>query len=112
MSKKITSSIFFLLLSFGLIHCGSDSTTPPAPTYSVGGKVEGLNGTLVIRNNGTDPLTITADGPYTFDMQLEDKASYDVTILTLPSGQACSVFLGTGTIDAHNVTNIKITCSS
>lgn len=97
-----------------LCHCGDDpkKTTTPTPKYSVGGTVTGLTtGTLVIRNNGGDDLTITADGSFTFATKIEDGKDYDVSIKTLPAGGSCSVTAGTGTILGKNVTKVKISCT-
>ena len=39
------------------------------PTYSVGGRVSGLSGTVVLQDNGGDNLTVTANGSFTFATQ-------------------------------------------
>ena len=36
------------------------------PTFTVGGTVSGLSGTVVLQDNGADNLTVTANGPFTF----------------------------------------------
>ncbi len=41
-------------------------TKAPAANYTVGGTVSGLSGTLVLENNGSDALTINANGTFTF----------------------------------------------
>ena len=40
------------------------------PTYSVGGTLSGLSGTVVLQDNGGDNLTLTANGSFTFATQL------------------------------------------
>ena len=87
-------------------------TCASSPTYSVGGSVSGLSGTVVLQDNGGDDLTLTANGPFTFATELADGAAYNVTVKTNPSGQTCSVANGTGTIAAANVTNVALTCAS
>ena len=72
-----------------------------APTYSVGGSVTGLSGTVVLRDNGGDDLTLTANGSFAFVTKLATGAAYNVTVKTNPSGQTCSVANGSGTIASH-----------
>ena len=80
------------------------------PTYTVGGTVTGLNGTLVLQNNGGGDLTITADGQFTFAAAVNSSA-YSVTVRTQPSGQTCTITNGSGTISGADITNVAVTCS-
>ena len=43
---------------------GGDLSAPA--TFTVGGSVSGLSGSLVLQDNGADNLTLTANGPFTF----------------------------------------------
>src|SRR5256886_11874706 len=47
---------------------------------SIGGTVTGLVGTLVLRNNGGDNQTITADAPFTFATAGATRSGYSVTV--------------------------------
>ena len=70
-------------------------------TYSVGGTVTGLTGTgLVLRDNGGDDRSISADGSFTFATPVASGATYNVTVATQPSSpaQSCVVSNGMGTI--------------
>ena len=87
-------------------------TCAAVPTYSVGGTVSGLSGTVVLQNNGGNNLSVSASGPFTFSTSLAAGAAYAVTVTTSPSGQTCSVANGTGTIGTSNVTNVAVTCSN
>ena len=83
--------------------------------YTVGGTVSGLAGTgLVLRNNGGDPLSVTADGAFTFAARIESGATYDVSIQTQPSSpaQTCVVAGGTGTIASGNVVSVVVNCAT
>jgi N-acetylneuraminic acid mutarotase len=84
--------------------------TPTPPTYSIGGSIAGLSGTVVLQNNGGDNLSLSNNGPFAFDVTLQPKASYHVTVATQPANQVCSVRNGSGTATAA-VTNIAIVCS-
>ncbi len=81
-------------------------------TFSVGGTVSGLTGTLVIQNNGGDDLVITENGSFSFATELEDLAIYDIEILTQPDGQTCEITNAkTGRINAADITDIEINCA-
>ena len=79
-------------------------------TYSIGGTVSGLSGTVVLENNGGDSLSLSANGTFTFDSLVAQGAPYDVTVQTDPSGQTCTVANGSGTVGSANVTNVSVTC--
>ena len=82
------------------------------PTYSVGGTLSGLSGTVVLQDNGGDNLTLTANGSFTFATQLASGAAYAVTVLTNPTSQTCTVSSGSGTIGSANVTNVAVSCTN
>ena len=42
------------------------SCTGSLATFSVGGTVSGLSGTVVLQNNGGNDLSVSANGPFTF----------------------------------------------
>jgi len=88
------------------------STPDPAPSYSVGGTVSGLTGTVVLRNNGGDALSITANGPFTFNAPITSGGAYHVTVESNPSGQACIPVAGTGTVTSADVTSISVRCAT
>jgi PKD repeat protein len=88
-------------------------TVGTVATYTVGGTVSGLTGgTLVLQNNGGDNLSITADGSFTFATPLAEGSNYDVTVLTQPADQKCSVSNGSGTISGASVTDVVVTCTA
>ena len=88
---------------------GGDGTSSVAGTYSIGGTVSGLSGTVVLENNGGNDLSISANGTFTFSSLLDQSAPYAVTVSSDPSGQACTVANGSGTVSG-DVTNVAVTC--
>lgn len=80
-------------------------------SYSIGGTVSGLNGSLVLQNNAGDDLTVSSDGSFSFATELLAGEAYDVTIVTQPSGQACSLTNASATVATGDVTNVAISCS-
>ena len=89
---------------------GANATS--GTTYSVGGTVSGLSGTVVLQDNGGDNLSLTASGPFTFATPLASGAAYSVTVKTNPSGQTCTVSAGSGTVASANITNVAVSCSN
>jgi hypothetical protein len=81
-------------------------------TFTIGGTLSGLKGTgpLVLLNNKTDALPLSANGSFTFSKGLAKGASYDVSVHTQPPGQICTVADGAGTVATKDVTNVKVTC--
>ncbi len=86
-------------------------TCTDAPTYTVGGTVSGLTGTLVLQDNGADDRALSSSGTFTFSAPLASGATYSVTVKTHPSGQICSIANGSGTIGGANITDIAVTCA-
>jgi Kelch motif len=81
------------------------------PTFSIGGTLSGLSsGTVVLQDNGGDNLSLSANGTFTFLTPVPSGSNYNVTVLTQPTGQTCSVNNGTGTVSAK-VTNVAVTCN-
>ena len=81
-------------------------------SFTVGGTVSGLSGTLVLQNNAADDLTLTADGAFTFATPVASGATYAVTVKTSPAGLTCSVANGSGTVEGDNVAGVIVVCSA
>ena len=81
-------------------------------TFTVGGAVSGLSGTVVLQDNGGDNLSVGANGSFTFATALAAGAAYSVTVKTNPTGQTCAVANGSGTIGSANITNVAVTCGT
>lgn len=97
------------VLSNGLMVCFD-----AIDIYSIGGTVSGLvpGSSLVLQNNMSDDLLITAEGNFTFPVSLEDGSDYVVTVKTQPTipTQLCTVTNGTGTLAGADVTNVAVNC--
>lgn len=79
-------------------------------SYSVGGSIVGLAGTIVLQNNGGDDLTLSADGSFRFATAVAEGRPYAVTVKTQPAGQECTVQGGAGTVSSSDVTTVAISC--
>ena len=85
--------------------------TPPA-TYTIGGNVTGLarDAQVTLDNNSSNPLTVTANGTFTFTTPVAYNGSYAVTLGTQPAGQTCTVSGGSGAGVTANVSNVSVAC--
>src|SRR5207245_2816336 len=90
----------------------SVTVTCAVNTFTVGGTISGLSGTVVLRNNGGNDLTVSADGSFTFSAPVAQGSPYAVTVLTQPAGQSCSVANGTGTVAGANVGDVTVRCAA
>ncbi len=97
------NAVYLLLLS------GKNSVTPGS--YSLGGIVSGLTGTLEINENGANNLIITAGGSFTFPSPVEENTSYTVSVVSAPASYDCTITNGTGIMPGNDVNNISIACA-
>ena len=108
-NHPIRNCLFALASALMLVSCGGGGGTP---TYTIGGTVSGLtSGSLVLKNNAGDDLTISANSTsFNFVTALASGAAYSVTAGTQPIGLTCSVSSGSGTIASANVNNVVVAC--
>jgi hypothetical protein len=95
-----------------LAACGGGSSDSP-PTFTIGGAVTGLDSgaKVVLKDNGGDALTVSANGTYTFVTPVASNGTYAVTVATQPTAQTCTVANYQGAGVTANVTNVNVTCS-
>jgi 6-phosphogluconolactonase (cycloisomerase 2 family) len=80
-------------------------------TFSVGGTVTGLAGTVVLQNNGSGNLSVSASGAFTFASQYTAGSAYKVTVLTQPIGQVCTVSAGSGKVTS-DISSVIVSCAN
>jgi hypothetical protein len=89
-----------------VVNCGKD-------TYTIGGTVTGLTGTLVLTNNGGNDRSVTASS-FAFSVPIKSGNPYNVQVKTQPAyppqQQVCTVTKGTGTVGTANVTDVAVDC--
>ncbi len=90
------------------------SVTCSANTYTISGSVTGLGSgqQVTLDNNGANPLSVAANGTFTFTTPVAYNGSYAVTVGTQPTTQTCTVSNGSGTNVTANVTNVNVACST
>jgi len=80
-------------------------------SYSIGGTVTGLIGSVVLQDNNGDNLTVAANGAFTFATKITSGSPYNVTVLTQPTGLTCLVAGGSGTATT-TVSSVGVNCLS
>jgi hypothetical protein len=110
-----------LLAALLLNACGGgggegDAATPQTPplapaTYSLGGTVSGLAGSVTLQANGGATLAVSSNGPFTFPSRLAGGTTYSVTVSSQPSDLECAVVNGSGVLSA-SVSNLTVTCAT
>ncbi len=107
-TMKACMFLSMVMLALGFSACGSS----PA-TYTIGGTVTNLVAAGGVKlQNGTETLTVTANGSFTFRSGLRRGSTYKVTISAQPSSpaQTCGVTHGSGTVTG-DVTDVAVDCA-
>ena len=84
------------------------------PTHTVGGTLIGLGTSATVQVlNGTDTLTVSANGAFTLPTGLLSGGTYAVTVgtPTTTPAQTCTVQNGSGTVTTANVTSVVVYCT-
>ncbi len=86
-------------------------------TYTVGGNIGGLVGSVSLKLDGTTPTstqtqTFNANGSFTFTTALQSGSGWTVSVATQPAGQTCAVTSGNGSNLSANVTTVQVTCTT
>ena len=85
------------------IICSSQS-------FSVGGTINGLSGSIVLQNNGSDDLTLIENDNFTFPTKVANGADYHVTVKTQPHPYFCTVSKNKGIVSG-NIEDVAVNCS-
>ena len=85
---------------------------PPPPTFTIGGTVDGLQGSGLVLSNLGAPVSVSVNGSFTFPGTAVTGQSYEVNVTTQPTNpdQICTVDHGTGQVGVANVTDIAVHC--
>ena len=85
---------------------------PPPPAFTIGGAVDGLQGSGLVLSNLGAQVPVSANGSFTFPGTASAGQGYEVNVKTQPSNpsQLCTVQNGKGTVSSANVTDIAVHC--
>lgn len=67
---------------------------------------------VTLQNNGGDTFSGEGDASYEFPTPIAAGATYNVTVLTAPAGQTCTVRNGVGIMSATDRSNVGVYCVS
>jgi 6-phosphogluconolactonase (cycloisomerase 2 family) len=82
-------------------------------TYTVGGAVTGLaTGTQITLFDGTNTLTVAANGTFTLSTPVAYNGSYGVAVTNTTGRQICDISNAFGTAVQAKVTNVEVSCWS
>ncbi len=81
-------------------------------SYTVGGSVTGLTGTLQLAlTQSNEPLTVNSGATsFSFPTGIPQGTDYRVTVASQPTGQTCIIPNGGTIMESSNVTGIMVTC--
>ncbi|CAN5721920.1 hypothetical protein BH11MYX1_BH11MYX1_01100 [soil metagenome] len=91
-------------ISSVLVNCATNH-------YALTGRVAGLLDTAILRNNGGDQITVSANGTFAFPTTMPSGGSYDATVYVQPSSpsQLCTIAHPTGRVTNADV-ELVMTC--
>ena len=85
---------------------------PPPPAFTIGGTVDGLQGSGLVLSDFGAAVPVSANGSFTFPGTVSDSQDYEVNVATQPTNpdQICTVDHGSGQLASANVNNIAVHC--
>ncbi len=90
----------------------SVAVTCTTNTYTIGGTIYELSGTVVLQDNGADDYSTNTNGAFTFATPLASDTTYTVTVKTQPATQTCVLNNYNGTVTNAPVTDVDVVCDS
>jgi len=103
---KITTLL--AIVAVGVVACGGSLNA------KIGGNVSGLAGgtSVGLLNNGSDGITVSANGSFAFAQTVSSNGAYLVTVNKQPTGETCTVQNGSGSVNSrgNDVNNVQVNC--
>lgn len=110
-TEPSTDAALIAAIQAALANSELDDSTD-LTNLKISGSISGLTGSgLILQNNGGDNLAVTS-GASSFTFTSRNRAGYNITVATQPTGPYCAVTNASGTIAGANVSNVVITCAS
>ena len=97
--------------TIGTANVASVAVACSDQTYMVGGTIKGLTGPGLVLANGSATVAVPSGAQsFILPAAIAYNSSYSITVKVQPKGLACAVTAGSGTVPAHAVTSIVVTC--
>lgn len=92
--------------------CGGGSSQTTSGQGNIRVSVTGLpaNTSVVLQNNGTNNLTVSANGTSSFYGAYPSGSAYAITVLTQPAGETCTVTSNSSGIIPNAVVLVAVIC--
>ncbi len=108
-SKSSSSSSAVLSSASSINSSSSQSST--AISYSLGGSVSGLDGSLKLQAGNQQSLTISQNGAFSFTNPIAAGTQISLSLSDTPFRQQCVINSATSFALQNNVTNISVSCT-
>ena len=102
---------FFMTLATVLMLGLSGCSEWDSDTYTLGVTVQGLEGGIVLQNNGQESLTVTTNGTHTFARRFASGDPYRIALLSVSEMEQCTLTHAEGMFGNRAVTDITCTCT-
>jgi hypothetical protein len=98
----------------GAANVSTVTVTCTTASFAVGGTLAGLlpGNQIVLRDNGGDDVLVKTNGSFQFATKVAAGKTFAVTVAMQPTGQACTVAGGSGTIVSGDVSSVLVNCTA
>jgi sugar lactone lactonase YvrE len=112
LSQRLPTCATLMLAAILLAACGSGGGSG-SDGYTIGGNVTGLAAgqSVVLKDTVSgQSATLSANGSYIAITNAAANVSYNLSVLTQPNGQNCSLSNASGSVGTANVSNVDVRC--
>ncbi|HEY8905500.1 MAG TPA: beta-propeller fold lactonase family protein [Rhodoferax sp.] len=96
--------------SANVANVGVSCVASLGSSFIIGSADPANKGAVDLQNNGTDTITVRPDFSFQFPTKIADGATYNVTVLTPPAGQTCTVQNASGTAPQAGGKPVIVVC--
>ncbi|MBP7546488.1 MAG: hypothetical protein KA754_00895 [Corallincola sp.] len=108
-----TMLVAALALAAAACGGGGDNSSPePVSSFSVGGTVSGLDGSVAISVNGGTPQSINTNGAFSLASDYADGTTLSLSLSDQPFTQRCSLSSSSLTINGADISDLMVSCSN